>query len=402
MKIATNIKNELKTALDFKDSVFPLALRISLLGVFFMPISTSLMQLFLILGGLIWLVQSITKKIKIKIPPGFLALVIFAGLSIVSIFFSLDPIASLKLLKKISLVLLPVFFYNILDKEKYVHRFLVTLYIGALVNAIYGSFAYQLGTQHRLSGFMGHYMTTAGILMLLIIVLLAEMLIRGIADFGFRKTLILLIFGQALLFTLTRNAWVGAFLGLVILVSLIRPTYVPLGAVVLLLLFLILPGTVKQRIASTFDLQDTTIQDRIKMINTGSNIIKEHPLWGVGAEMVPRVYNEYKASKEDTPRPHLHNNFYQIAAERGLFVLSAWILFLGTIIYKAWHIYQHFKKTGRYYPTYLSISTIVLCLSFTVAGLFEYNWGDTEVAVVFLFLVTLPFIFKEHDRKRGY
>lgn len=284
-------------------------------------------------------------------------------------------------------------FYNIIENERQKQKFINILLAGAVINSSYGLLMYALGKQHRLSGWLGHYMTAAGILMMIIILLLGHLLTVGIRKFGWYRSLLLLFLSIAFLATLTRNAWVGAAFGFIILFGVIRPRYVPLGIVLLFLFFIFVPPVVKERVASTFDIHDSTIQDRLKMIRTGARIIKDYPLWGVGPEMVPRVYEEYKADETDESRPHLHNNIFQIAAEKGLICAFIWLTFMGSTLYFAGRIYNRLRKENKLSipADHLMISVLVIVLSVFIAGLFEYNWGDTEVAAAFLFIITLPF-----------
>ena len=55
------------------------------------------------------------------------------------------------------------------------------------------------------------------------------------------------------------------------------------------------------------------------MVRTGLRIIKDHPLTGVGPDMVLQVYPALPRPKAESQlNPHLHNVPLQIAAERGL------------------------------------------------------------------------------------
>lgn len=382
----------LSSLFDFRGSDYPLCKKIAVLGVFFLPISIGGMQVFLSLAGLCWVVETIRGKKKLVIPPFYPFLILFFVFSLVSFIFSLDPGAGFTVFKTIPIILIPLMIYNIITDEKQRTKYMNAFYAGAAVNSVWGLLMYAAGKQHRLSGFLGHYMTAAGILMMIILFMLGHLLTVGFRKFGWTRAFLFLLFLAAFMVTLTRNAWVGATLGFILLFGIIRPKYVPLGIVILLLGFIFVPPVVKERIASTFDMQDATIQDRLMMIRTGSRIIADNPLWGVGPEMVPRVYEEYKVDKNDIKRPHLHNDFFQIAAERGLITFFCWIVFIGSVLYYSAMLYNRDRKKGNSHipADYMLISCVAMVLSFLTAGLFEYNWGDTEVACAFLFLITLP------------
>ncbi len=80
---------------------------------------------------------------------------------------------------------------------------------------------------------------------------------------------------------------------------------------------------------SIFNRTDLTSRDRIAMLEAGVAIVKDYPLMGVGPDQIERVYPRYRVPDAVKPsNPHLHNVPMQIAAERGLPALGAWIWFV--------------------------------------------------------------------------
>jgi len=122
------------------------------------------------------------------------------------------------------------------------------------------------------------------------------------------------------------------------------------------------------------------------MIKSGLRIIKDDPLTGVGPDMVVRVYPHYRDPLAvQQLNSHLHNVPLQIAAERGIPALLVWLWFVFTLLRDFWRA----RRTAR------AASAVTAALACTVAmlaaGLFEYNFGDSEVLMLFLVLVTLPY-----------
>ena len=69
------------------------------------------------------------------------------------------------------------------------------------------------------------------------------------------------------------------------------------------------------------------------MIEIGARIVKDRPLTGVGPNMIPRVYAEYRPDYAiNQVNPHLHNVPLQIAAERGLPALAIWLWFVIALL----------------------------------------------------------------------
>src|SRR4029453_11918083 len=67
----------------------------------------------------------------------------------------------------------------------------------------------------------------------------------------------------------------------------------------------------------------------------GVRMIRDHPLFGVGPERIhtefPRYYRGNDLSNANFYYGHLENNVVQLAAERGLLCLAAFLLFIFEI-----------------------------------------------------------------------
>jgi O-antigen ligase len=144
--------------------------------------------------------------------------------------------------------------------------------------------------------------------------------------------------------------------------------------------------TITQRLMSTFDRKDPTRLDRLAMLREGVRMVEAHPLVGVGPNMVKERYAEYRdAGAVKEINPHLHNVPMQIAAERGLPALAVWVAFIGILSRDLWRLF----RGGQH--RVLVATALAAVASMLVAGLFEYNFGDSEFLMLFLVLVTVPF-----------
>lgn len=188
----------------------------------------------------------------------------------------------------------------------------------------------------------------------------------------------------ALLLSRTRSAWLGVIAGLAILAWIKRPRlllFLP-GAVAVVLL--LSPHTILDRLTLT----DASSKDRYYMWQAGLDMIMDKPIFGQGTGMILEVYPKYRWQGAPNPNaPHLHNNFIQIAAERGLPCLAflGWLLYLlGQEAYRV----RHSAGNG---------ALVLAALGATLtAGMFEYTLGDSEVLMVILVLTALPFSARGH------
>ena len=95
--------------------------------------------------------------------------------------------------------------------------------------------------------------------------------------------------------------------------------------------------------------------------------------------MVRVVYPEYRDSGAvQEENPHLHNVPLHIAAERGLPALLAWLWFLILVVRG---LFKHLRSDE---PRALSAAGLAAVVGMLTAGLFEYNFGDSEFLMLFL------------------
>jgi O-antigen ligase len=195
----------------------------------------------------------------------------------------------------------------------------------------------------------------------------------------------------SLVLSFTRSAMAGTAAGIAVLLLMKDFRLVALLPVVLAGVLAIAPTALTNRIYSTFDLADLTILDRAAMLQAGAAIVTDHPLTGVGPDQIREVYPAYRVPwAVQASNPHLHNVPMQIAAERGLPALAAWLWFIGLLVVSLVPL----MKRGRHRAlTSAALSAVAAMLA---AGMFEYNFGDSEFLMLFLVLVTLPFAAERH------
>jgi O-antigen ligase len=146
------------------------------------------------------------------------------------------------------------------------------------------------------------------------------------------------------------------------------------------------PPSVTARFDSMFNMSDPTNRDRVAMFSAGRDMIRAHPVLGVGPQMVERVYPEYRdPDAVEAIVPHLHNVPLQIAAERGLLALAAWLSFVVIVVVDL------FRGLRANRHPVLPAAGLAAMAAMATAGLFEYNFGDSEFLMLLLVLLTLPF-----------
>jgi O-antigen ligase len=137
---------------------------------------------------------------------------------------------------------------------------------------------------------------------------------------------------------------------------------------------------------SMFDLKDPTNRDRVAMLREGARMVAASPMTGMGPNMVERVYVRFRDPEAvERVNPHLHNVPMQIAAERGLIALGAWLWFVGSAAVGLVGI----LRRGR--SKVLAATGLGAIAGMLGAGMFEHNFGASIFLMFFLVLLTLPF-----------
>jgi O-antigen ligase len=161
---------------------------------------------------------------------------------------------------------------------------------------------------------------------------------------------------------------------------------VPVG--ILVITFLPLPYFA--RVMSAFDTKQSSNFDRIRMFEGGVEIVKDVPVLGVGPGNMKEVYPLYR--KPDAPRfriPHLHNNLVQLWAERGILGLAAYVALIALFL----------RECARDWGSKYAELGVAITVGLVVAGMFEFNFGDTEVFLAMLDLFAL--VIASVERNEG-
>jgi len=376
-------------------SLLPLFLALYLL---FSMISISLSQIFLFFALICWIVILIRKKQKFIFPSFFWPLIVYIVLSLGSSFLSVNPETSLKDSKELLLFLIVPMVYIGFFKERVLKKANLTLLTSAYLSCLYSFFYFffKASPGERIEGFMRQVMTQGGLLLLFSCMALSMLLfthnrIRYLWGLGFLLSLF------ALILTQTRSAWVG----LVIASSLVLLIYKPKALIIVPLAIGIFYFTssqpIKRRALSSLSLTHPDNRTRVEYMRVGIKIIKDYPFFGTGPDTIEMVFQnpKYELSKRAKRNVHLHNNILQIGAERGIPTLLAWLTFM------VWIFISLIRLLKNKDPTLLPFTVAALAALFALftAGLFEYNFADSEITMLFLYMITIPFSLARIQRK---
>jgi O-antigen ligase len=319
---------------------------------------------------------------------------LFVLLSILSVFFSTDAVRSAGELKGLLTFLLVVLVSGLVDGAEDAHLVVDALRLTTLYLVLRGLVDYFVrgydNVWERLSGGLSIYMTYAGLLMVLSLVLAARALTAGRARRERLADGILAVSAVVLVgLSFTRNAYLGLAAGAIVLVLTARPRLSLALLPLAVLFFALLPAGVRDRAASTFDRTDAAARDRISMWSAGAEMISERPFFGVGPGRVKELYPVYRQPGfVEASVGHLHDNLVNLAAETGVPSALAYLALVVAVFVAGWPL-----AVARDRPDVRSLARGALAANAAlfVAGMFEYNFGDVEILRVMLVVFALPF-----------
>ncbi len=334
-----------------------------------------------------WLACVATHQERVEVPRMFWPLAAYAGATVLSALFSADPSLSLVDCKQLLLFLIVPIVYRVARGDRALTLTTVIITVGAL-SAVAGIVQYGIlhydNLGRRPQGTLTHYMTYSGTLMLVAGAAAARLIYRQ--EDRVWAALVMPAVLVALALTFTRSAWVGAFAALAVLMVVKDRRLLAVLPVAAALFIAFAPARVTERAYSMFDLNDPTNRDRVAMLQAGVHMVSDHPLTGLGPNMVRETYAQYRVPTAVEPiNVHLHNVPMHIAAERGLPALAIFAWFVGIVTVD---MLRRLRTSAH--PS-LAAAALAAVVAMLAAGLFEYNFGDSEFLMLFLVLVTLPY-----------
>jgi len=387
-------------------------------------ISVTATQAFLAAATVAYLTHLLRSRPTISFPPLKLPLLLFCLTTLNSILWAEHPAAGWVAVRKLVLFLILLLSVNLVTSARHLGAlfrglFFVSALAGLVgiaqfviqyhsVRHLHHDRVYYYMTLTRIHGFMGHWMNFGGQQMLVFIALLAFLLLSASLAKGFLAGqegkgkglygLVMAVVATSLVLTFTRGVWLGCVVATLYIVARWKPRTLWVIPVLLVVAYLAAPAMIRRRVSLAFHpTDDPALAIRLEMWGAGLRMVGEHPWVGVGPENIPLVYTQYLppgATPMAGYHDHLHDNLLQLAAERGLPCLVAWLWFMLAL---GWNILRIRGRLSS--ERWVADAAFAAWLAFLAEGFFEYNFGTSPVLMVFLFLMSTPFV-AEHLESR--
>ena len=197
----------------------------------------------------------------------------------------------------------------------------------------------------------------------------------------------------SLLLTFTRGLWIAMVVAVAALLFLTRRDLLKrflLALTVMVAVAFTLFPTFRSRVTSIFDQSNYSNAGRIQVWRANWEMIKDHPILGVGhrlnSEHLPEYYD--KIGIKNGFLGHAHNNWIQVAAGSGLPSLLFYVGFTTWFLIVA---YRLFKQGSTPWARNIGLASFVAQISFHIGGLTQVNFMDGEVNHSFVVVVGLCF-----------
>jgi putative inorganic carbon (hco3(-)) transporter len=350
--------------------------------------------------------------VKLRFPPILLPLAVFMGLTVISLLLSGHPAEGRPQIRKFFVYLILLVVMSTFRQPGVIRKLALAWMLIGSASAVRGLYQfwqkqhqaqaagldfYRSYVADRITGFMSHWMTFGGLMMIVFLVTLAllfwgwpserERIVGWIAA---------PVVGLAIVLGFTRGIWLGWGLAALYLLWFWRRWAVVVAPAVIGLIVLANPAGLRERITSLTRPQGTldSNQHRIVTWRTGLEMVKAHPWFGVGPQQVQSQFERYVPADIGRPLPegwygHLHNDYLHYAAERGIPALLALLWLLGRV-FRDWIRDLRANADGR--TRWILHAGIAALGATLITGLFELNLGDSEVLLMVLALIAAVYV----------
>ena len=381
----------------------------SLISILF---SIAVSQIFLALAFAALLLSSE----KLRLPPIKLPLALFIAGTVISLLLSGHIRDGTPQIRKFFVLLILLVVYSTFRKISEIRAVVLLWALVATLSAVRSLFQFwekyqRAAAQHsnfydfyvgsRITGFMSHWMTFGGEEMIVLLLLAAYLFFSRHSRWKTAGWLCALVLVVSMVLGYTRSIFLLGFpIGLLYLLWFWRKWLVVAAPVAALLILLVAPSSLKERVISAFQPHGETDSNLHRAITreTGFAMIRAHPWFGLGPEQVKAQFEQWVPSDVARPLPegwygHLHNIYLQYAAERGIPAALALFWMIGKIL---WDFGRALRgKLARTEARFVLHGAIAVVLAILAEGFLEYNLGDSEVLTLFLAVAGFGYIARE-------
>jgi O-antigen ligase len=280
------------------------------------------------------------------------------------------------------------------------------LHSGATPEEQLGIERWTKGRDWRATGFYNHWTTYSESLQLIasLTIGLFIALPRKRSRNGALLALAIAGMGVALLLSVTRASWLSLLVSatLITALSVSRRMLIVLGLCALPVILAGLFVLQQKRNVGFFDQKDDSIAWRQRTWHDGFHLLISNPrhlLVGVGMDSIKAHWREWGLFDNGRmPMGHMHSDYLQIALERGVPALIVWLILLGTYARTLWRARRRVPGED-WIEKGIVLGALGGLVGFMCSGVVHYNWGDSEVVMIFYLIMGLSLVVERQTRE---
>jgi O-antigen ligase len=375
-----------------------------ILGLWAVPISIAVSEFFLTIALLVRVVRLVRGQARLAFPRVFHSWALWSGLEILVWLLSPEPSLGWGEIRHLLLIgALFVVLPSLLRVDDclivWQGTFLAATFSSLFLIGDFVSRVFYYRRELAVGGDVGLYLRSGGLLNHWMVYGTVEILVvAGLLSFWSlypeerrRWWPVAVINGVAILLSLTRMAWIACLVLLGVELAWRRSKLFWALPILPLVLFLVAPRPIRDRVTQSLRPSYYSNLERIEMLRVGWEMIKERPLTGVGPGRIDKLYTSYLSPGDPVPayHGHLHNNAVELAAEFGIPVALAALLFVAVLFRDLLAASKKAQSRGEQFAARTGVLALV---GFLVAGLFEYTYGHSLGLILLFFAVLSPLL----------
>jgi len=286
-------------------------------------------------------------------------------------------------------------FATLTRTEKRMKEFIYLLVFSATLMSIYGLVESGMGV-NRIMATQSTPLTFSGILIITFSLGFSFVWLAGDRKEKLMLGPQLAVILAAVLLSHTRSAWIALFFAILLVGVVKSRKLIPFLLVGTLLVYVLAPASIRSRAASILNPSESSSFMRLELLKSSPRVIRDHPVTGVGLIDLLPVYDEYVRPNvpehlREIRLGHFHNNVVQVAVQTGIFGLTIFLFLMFNIVRSEW---EGYRAAGDRFLVSISLGSLAAFVAFSINGLFEYNFGDSEVVMLMWFTLGLSLACK--------
>lgn len=363
-----------------------------LIFVVFSMFSISITQISFTLGALSWLMKvHLTQSWKeITGTPVGISILAFCLACILATTSSIDIDSSLKHLKKLFQFIIFFWVINTVrnsNQRDFLVKLIIIAGVAATLNGLTPILDNSFSITDRIKGTMSKESTFSGILMITGLIAMGRIIFCEKKEVWALSSMGVIAFG--LLITLTRQAWLGFFIGTLTLLFLKNKKLLLIIPLIVGGILLVSPDSIRDRILSFKNIKGSSFQARVSLWEGGWRIFKNYPINGCGFKCVDSIHLQYPdPSGYIGHHRGMHSNIFQLLVDVGIVGLVAWLSIWITYFVE---LYKRSRDSAKETINDSNVAFLMgsfsAVIGYIVGGFFETNIYDSEVSMLIFFIM---------------